>query len=116
MEAPLSLGMNPHLHACRGAGGRSRKPPVEPSQREQPILRDLSKSEYRRDIQGLRGIAVLLVVLYHARVPFFTAGFVGVDVFFVISGYLITGLLVRGAGEQPWAFFGMRTAAPLRLH
>ena len=61
----------------------------------QPIFRDLRKSEYRRDVQGLRGIAVLLVVLYHARVPFFTAGFVGVDVFFVISGYLITGLLVR---------------------
>lgn len=49
----------------------------------------------RPDIQGLRALAVLYVVFYHARLPYFTGGFVGVDVFFVISGYLITGLLVR---------------------
>lgn len=50
---------------------------------------------YRPDIQGLRAVAILLVALGHAGVPFVDGGFVGVDVFFVISGYLITGILVR---------------------
>jgi peptidoglycan/LPS O-acetylase OafA/YrhL len=50
---------------------------------------------YRPDIDGLRAIAVAIVVAFHAGVPGFTGGFVGVDVFFVISGFLITGLLVN---------------------
>ncbi len=51
--------------------------------------------KFRPDVEGLRAIAVLLVVLYHAGVPRLTGGFVGVDVFFVISGFVITGLLLR---------------------
>ena len=50
---------------------------------------------FRPDIQGLRALAVALVVLYHAHVPWITGGFVGVDVFFVVSGFVITGLLLR---------------------
>jgi peptidoglycan/LPS O-acetylase OafA/YrhL len=50
---------------------------------------------FRPDVQGLRALAVALVVIYHAGVPKVTGGFVGVDVFFVISGYVITGLLLR---------------------
>jgi peptidoglycan/LPS O-acetylase OafA/YrhL len=50
---------------------------------------------YRPDIEGLRAVAILLVVAAHAGVPWLAGGFVGVDVFFVLSGYLITGLLVQ---------------------
>jgi peptidoglycan/LPS O-acetylase OafA/YrhL len=53
---------------------------------------------YRRDIDGLRAIAVLPVILFHSHLGVFTGGYVGVDVFFVISGYLITSLL-RGELE-----------------
>jgi len=53
------------------------------------------KEGFRPDVEGLRAVAVGAVLLYHAGVPFAPGGYVGVDVFFVISGFLITGLLVR---------------------
>jgi peptidoglycan/LPS O-acetylase OafA/YrhL len=53
------------------------------------------KEGFRTDVEGLRAVAVGVVLLYHAGVPFAPGGYVGVDVFFVISGYLITGLLLR---------------------
>ncbi len=54
---------------------------------------------FRTDIEGLRAVAVLLVVWFHADLPGLPGGFVGVDVFFVISGFLIAGLLWREAGR-----------------
>src|SRR3954449_4063389 len=54
-------------------------------------------SRHRDDLQGLRAVAVLLVALSHAGVGFLKGGFVGVDVFFVLSGFLITGLLLSEA-------------------
>jgi len=54
----------------------------------------------RDDIQGLRAVAVLLVALGHAGVPFLGGGYVGVDVFFVLSGFLITGILLSEAERR----------------
>ena len=67
---------------------------------------------FRTDIEGLRGLAVLLVVIFHARPTWLPGGFIGVDVFFVLSGYLITRLLVdeletTGSIELP-AFWARR--------
>ena len=50
---------------------------------------------YRKDIQGLRAIAISFVVLAHSKLALFEGGFIGVDIFFVISGFLITGILVN---------------------
>jgi peptidoglycan/LPS O-acetylase OafA/YrhL len=56
---------------------------------------DETQARHRADIDGLRAIAIIPVVLEHAGAPIFPGGFVGVDVFFVISGFLITGILRR---------------------
>jgi peptidoglycan/LPS O-acetylase OafA/YrhL len=53
------------------------------------------RAEFRPDIQAVRALAVLLVVLYHADIPGVHGGFLGVDVFFVISGFVITNVLLR---------------------
>lgn len=55
---------------------------------------------FRPDLQGLRAVAVILVIITHADLGIITGGFVGVDVFFVISGYLITGILLRELKEH----------------
>ncbi len=55
---------------------------------------------FRAGIEGLRGIAVLLVVLFHVGYERFAGGYIGVDVFFVISGFLITGQIVGEVGSH----------------
>lgn len=54
---------------------------------------------YRQEIDGLRTIAVVAVILFHAKIAFISGGYVGVDIFFVISGYLITGTLLHEMGD-----------------
>jgi peptidoglycan/LPS O-acetylase OafA/YrhL len=71
-----------------------------------------SRPGYRADLEALRGLAILLVVAYHAGVPVLAGGFVGVDVFFVLSGYFTTRLLVQEYGTtgsiNVLAFWGRR--------
>jgi len=64
------------------------------------------KQNYRPDVDGLRAVAVAQVVLFHAGLTTFTGGYVGVDVFFVISGYLISGILWRELGADKFSLAG----------
>jgi peptidoglycan/LPS O-acetylase OafA/YrhL len=77
-----------------GAARDGRSVPVAPSHQHR-----------RLDVQGLRAVAVLVVVLDHLGVPGFGGGFVGVDVFFVISGYVITRMLLRSSTQSRGAWF-----------
>jgi peptidoglycan/LPS O-acetylase OafA/YrhL/putative flippase GtrA len=77
-----------------GAAGERRPLPRQP-ERQQPD----DAMKYRPEIDGLRAVAVLPVVLFHAGFEAFGGGFVGVDVFFVISGYLITGIIIDDLHE-----------------
>ena len=61
------------------------------------------ESNYRSDLDGLRAVAVIPVILYHLGVGWVPGGFVGVDIFFVISGYLITGVIVREAANREFS-------------
>lgn len=81
-----------------------------------PDRRAAPARTFRPEIDGLRALAVLVVIAFHAEVPFFDGGFVGVDVFFVISGFLITSGLVdehRRTGSIAMGAFWLRRARRL---
>jgi peptidoglycan/LPS O-acetylase OafA/YrhL len=75
-----------------------------------------STAKYRPDIDGIRAIAILSVVLYHAGIIALPGGFTGVDIFFVISGYLIGGHIFSElhAGRFSFTRFYQDTAGVLR--
>jgi peptidoglycan/LPS O-acetylase OafA/YrhL len=85
----MATALVPEAEDARDAPSSTAGPPPSPP----------TPSAFRKDIQGLRALAVTLVILAHADVPHCAAGIVGVDVFFVISGYVITGSLVRETGS-----------------
>jgi hypothetical protein len=62
--------------------------------------------QYRPEIDGLRAISVLPVILFHAGFTLFSGGFVGVDIFFVISGFLITSIIASEINEKKFTFIG----------
>lgn len=71
----------------------------------------MSGLKYRAEIDGLRSVAVIPVILFHAGIGVFSGGFVGVDVFFVISGFLITSIILRELEEgrfSIWRFYERR--------
>lgn len=63
-----------------------------------------NEADYRPDIDGLRAIAVTVVVLFHAKLGLFSGGYVGVDIFFVISGYLISSIVWRELKSNKFTF------------
>ena len=66
--------------------------------------------KYRQDIDALRGLSLLLVIFYHAFPKFLSGGFVGVDVFFVISGYLITKIIIKQLDHNKFILKYSRTS------
>lgn len=78
------------------------------------ILKDKKKS-FREDINGLRAIAVIAVVMFHFYPTWVTGGFAGVDVFFVISGFLMTGIICRGIEQDNFSILKFYTARANRL-
>lgn len=75
------------------------------------MTQNLSKLGYVPELDGLRGAAILGVMVFHARAPFLKGGFIGVDIFFVLSGFLITTLLIQefdGSGTVSLKNFYMR--------
>jgi peptidoglycan/LPS O-acetylase OafA/YrhL len=78
--------------------------PVSPSPESIDLPKTASQFDYRPDIDGLRAIAVLAVIGFHAFPAWIRGGFVGVDVFFVISGYLISAILLTGMERGSFRF------------
>ena len=71
--------------------------------------------KYRPEIDGLRALAVIPVILFHAGFKLFNGSFVGVDVFFVISGYLITTILIEDIEKKRFSLVGFHERRARRI-
>ena len=71
--------------------------------------------KYRSDIDGLRAIAVFPVIAFHSGIYALSGGYVGVDIFFVISGYLITSLIYKEINENTFSFINFYKRRAARL-
>jgi peptidoglycan/LPS O-acetylase OafA/YrhL len=103
------MGLNNRMHLSEARAGRQdihastnapvlapvKRLPVNPPVKPVTPLQPRTNRGYRADIDGLRALAILSVVAFHSGVPHVGGGFVGVDVFFVISGYLISSHIIR---------------------
>ena len=67
-------------------------------------ISNIKRIAFRNDINGLRAVSVISVVLYHADIEIFKGGWLGVDLFFVISGYLISNIIISELNENNFSF------------
>lgn len=75
----------------------------------------MKKSSFRIDINGMRAYAVILVVLFHFNILGFSAGFIGVDIFFVISGYLMTKIILDQIAQDRFSIWKFYLARGIRI-
>ncbi|MDB5798225.1 MAG: hypothetical protein JWP36_2127 [Paucimonas sp.] len=90
-------------------------PAIATATETQPARALTQHPGYRPDVDGLRALAVLAVIVFHARATAMPGGFAGVDVFFVISGFLITGLIARHIEQGDFSFANFYTRRIKRL-
>ncbi|MBS43575.1 MAG: hypothetical protein CMH83_10530 [Nocardioides sp.] len=98
------------------AGGESGDGASAPPTKVETERAQVTRSEYRPDIDGIRGAAAIMVMGFHAQVPGFEGAYIGLDLFFVVSGYVITGLLMyefQKTGTIRWGAFYARRARRL---
>lgn len=74
-----------------------------------------TQMQFRKNINSLRALAVISVVLFHFKIRGFEGGFVGVDIFFVISGFLMTGIIVSGLQKQSFSLLGFYASRARRI-
>lgn len=79
------------------------------------LRKQMIQTNYRRDIDGLRAVAVLLTVFFHADYQYFSGGFIGVNVFFVISGYVVSMMLLRSMESGKFSLIEFYTRRAKRL-